>query len=244
MKTCRSVAENRRLKLLSEGFTLLEILVAMVMVALVTLILMMAFRLTLQAWERTSSEGESRQMLSALPTLLGNQLDARAVNNLFGQAQIRPDIYFCGSDDTLSFLTMYAPQGSPVQGLLWVRYQFDAGQGVLRIYLQPVTRLDDLGDSRDAAKGVLQSDDGYLISELHDIVDFKLAYTDTALYNPDDSKQWYSEWKCGTDSVGAPYGMMLRIAVRKGAGTQAYRWIYQVRMPGPVINPFGVGGRK
>jgi prepilin-type N-terminal cleavage/methylation domain-containing protein len=244
MKTCRSIAENRRRQGFSEGFTLLEILVAMVMVALVTLILMMAFRLTLQAWERASTEGESRQMLSALPTLLENQLNARATANLFASAQIKPDSYFCGSRDTLSFLTMYAPQGSAVQGLLWVRYQFDSAQGILRIYLQPVTRLDDLGDSRDAAKGISQSDDGYLVSELHDIVDFSLAYTDTALYNPDDSKQWYSDWKCGTDSAGAPFGMMLTITIKKGSRTQDYRWIYQVRTPGQMISPFGFGGIK
>ena len=36
----------------SSGFTLLELLVAMTLVALVTLIAATAFRLTIQAWER------------------------------------------------------------------------------------------------------------------------------------------------------------------------------------------------
>ena len=113
---------------LSGGFTLLELLVALALVALVTLIAATAFRLTVQAWERGSEEGESRQIQSALPALLEKQLTARVVTKVFGQAQIKPAVYFCGGENFLSFLTAYAPQGSALQGMQRVSYRFDPGQ--------------------------------------------------------------------------------------------------------------------
>ena len=132
---------------MSAGFTLLEILVSLTIVAMVTLIAATAFRLTVQAWERGADEGESRQIQAALPVLLENQLAARVNSRLFGKANITPDKFFCGSENSLSFLTTYAPQGSLLQGVLWVRYVFDPGQGVLLIYLKSVTRPDDVGEN-------------------------------------------------------------------------------------------------
>ncbi len=66
-------AHSEKRILYCKGFTLLELLVAMSLVALVTLIAATAFRMTVQAWERGAEEGESRQIQSALPTLLEKQ---------------------------------------------------------------------------------------------------------------------------------------------------------------------------
>ena len=151
---------------LSSGFTLLELLVAMTLVALVTLIAATAFRLTVQAWERGAEEGESRQIQSALPVLLEKQLGARVITRMFGKAMVNPDNYFCGTENTLSFLTTYAPQGSLLQGVMWVRYRFDPGQKTLMIYLKSVTRLDDLGEITDGFQSK-KTEDGFPVSQIH-----------------------------------------------------------------------------
>ena len=211
----------------SRGFTLLELLVAMALVALVTLIAATAFRLTVQAWERGAEEGESRQIQSALPVLLEKQLAARVITRVFGQAKINPAVYFCGGENSLSFITAYAPQGSVLQGMQWVRYQFDSGRRILRIYQQSVTRQDDLPIA-DRGLGSNMADEGSLVSQIHGISDFRLAYTGEPLYDSDDPKQWQKNWECGAESSSVPIGLMLEMTIGEGARARSIKWIFRI----------------
>ena len=212
----------------SGGFTLLELLVAMALVALVTLIAATAFRLTVQAWERGSEEGESRQIQSALPALLEKQLTARVITKMFGQAQIKPAVYFCGGENFLSFLTAYAPQGSALQGMQRVTYRFDPGQNILFIYQQSVTRLDDLDMTADRGLGSKTAEAGEPVSRIQGISDFRLAYSAEPLYDMDDLRQWQKNWECGAESNGVPFGLMLEMTVGEGARSRSFRWIFRI----------------
>jgi prepilin-type N-terminal cleavage/methylation domain-containing protein len=219
------------------GFTLLELLVAMALVALVTLIAATAFRLTVQAWERGSEEGESRQIQSALPSLLEKQLAARVITRVFGGAKINPEVFFCGGENSLSFITAYAPQGSAFQGMQWIGYQFDSGRKTLLIYQQSVTRQDDLPIA-ERGLGSNMPEAGVLVSQIQEISDFRLAYTAEPLYNPDDSKQWQKNWECGAESSGVPFGLMLEMTVGEGARSRRIKWIFRIGGLQPA-NPFG-----
>lgn len=210
---------------LSSGFTLLELLVAMALVALVTLIAATAFRVTVQAWERGSEEGESRQIQSALPALLEKQLASRVIKQVLGQAKINPIVYFCGTQDSLSFMTSYSPQGALLQGMSWVGYRFDPEQKMLLIYQKSVTRLEDLVSDRGLGSS---ADEGIPVSRIQGVSDFRLAYTAEPLYNPDDLDQWQGNWECGGESAGLPYGLMLRMTLGEGARSRSFTWIYRI----------------
>jgi prepilin-type N-terminal cleavage/methylation domain-containing protein len=212
---------------LSRGFTLLELLVAMTLVALVTVIAAMAFRLTIQAWNRVAAEGESRQIQSALPALLEKQLGARVTARMFGNAMINPEQFFCGNENTLSFLTTYAPQGSLLQGVMWVRYEFDPAQKTLMIYLKSVSRLEDLGENAGGFQSK-KTNEGYPVSKIHDIIGFRLYYTDDPLYDTNNSKQWQKEWKCEAESAGAPSGLMLEMTIEEGSKARRSIWCYRI----------------
>lgn len=224
----------------SGGFTLLELLVAMGLMALVTLIAAMAFRLTVQAWERGSEEGESRQIQSALPGLLEKQLAARVITKMFGQSKVNPDIYFCGGEYFLSFITSYAPQGSLMQGMQWVRYRFDPGQKMLFIHQQSVTRLEDLSVA-ESGLGSKNAEEALPVSQIQGISDFRLAYTNQPLYNPDDPDQWLNIWECGSESAGAPFGLMLSMTIGEGTRSRSLTWVYRIGDQ-PSGSPFG--GRR
>lgn len=221
------------------GFTLLELLVALTLVAIVTLIAATAFRLTVQAWERGSEEGESRQIQSALPTLLEKQLAARVIMPVFGQAKVNPATYFCGGENSLSFITAYAPQGSMLQGMLWVRYQYDPSLKTLFIYQQSLTRLEDL-DIAAGGLGSKKAAPGLPVSQIQEISDFRLAYATEFMYDPDDTRQWLSNWDCGADSVGVPFGLMLKMTIGEGPRSRSYTWIYRVGDQQPASS---AGGR-
>ena len=223
---------------LSRGFTLLELLVAMALVALVTVIAATAFRLTVQAWERGAEEGESRQIQSALPALLERQLAARVITRVAGEAKINPAVYFCGGENSLSFITAYSPQGALLQGMLWVRYRFDPGLKMLFIYQQSVTWQDDLGTISDRGLGSKTAEEGAPVSQIQGISDFRLAYTAEPLYDPDDTKQWQKNWECGAESNGIPFGLMLEMTLGEGTRARSSRWLYRIVDQQPS-SPFG-----
>jgi prepilin-type N-terminal cleavage/methylation domain-containing protein len=222
---------------LSGGFTLLELLVAMALVALVTLIAATAFRLTVQAWERGSEEGESRQIQSALPALLEKQLAARVITRVFGQAKINPAVYFCGGENSLSFITAYSPQGSALQGMQRVGYQFDSGGKTLLIYQQSVTRQDDLPVA-ESGLGSKMTIEGVPVSRIQGITEFRLAYTAEPLYDSDDPRQWQKNWECGAESNGVPFGLMLKMTIGEGARSRSFKWIFRIALRQPT-SPVG-----
>ncbi len=210
----------------------------MALVALVTLIAATAFRLTVQAWERGSEEGESRQIQSALPALLEKQLAARVIRQVLGPAKINPSIYFCGGENSLSFITVYSPQGALLQGMLWVRYRFDPGQKMLLIYQQSVTRLEDLEGITDRGLGSKTAEEGVPVSQIQGISDFRLAYTGELLYDSDDPKQWQKNWECGAESRGVPLGLMLEMTVGEGVRSRSFKWFYRIGSQ-QLTAPFG-----
>jgi hypothetical protein len=146
---------------------------------------------------------------------------------MFGQARVNPAIYFCGGENFLSFITAYAPQGSMLQGMLRVTYQYDPGQRMLFIYQQSLTRLEDL-DVAASGFGSKNAEEGLLVSQIQGISDFRLVYTGESLYDPDDPGQWQNIWDCGAESDGVPFGLMLQMTIGEGVRSRDYRWLYRV----------------
>ena len=128
------------------GFTLLELLVAMVLLSTVTLVVAMALKIAIDSWEQGTVEGEALQRCAAIPALLEKQLACLVRKDPFGQ--ISPGLLpFCGQKHGFSFFTSYAPQGSPGQGLLRVTYVFDEEKKTLSLFEKVITRKEDLKEA-------------------------------------------------------------------------------------------------
>ena len=125
----------------SRGFTLLEVLVAMVLVSVVTLIATMALRLSMNSWERGRQEGEVGALRVTLPLLLEHQLTSLVAQAAF---PAKRNLSFDGRAQGLSFFTSYAPRGAGGGGLKWVTYRYDEEEKTLSIYLQVITRDEQL----------------------------------------------------------------------------------------------------
>ena len=69
------------------GFTLVELLVAMVLLSMVTLVVAMALRMSIRAWERGVEEGEHLQRRVAIPSLMEKQLGALVKKDPFDSGQ-------------------------------------------------------------------------------------------------------------------------------------------------------------
>jgi prepilin-type N-terminal cleavage/methylation domain-containing protein len=213
----------------NRGFTLLELLVAMVLVSAVTLIVGVALKLGIGAWERGVKEGETAQLCAAIPSLLGKQIRSLVKVDPF-QAGGKRALPFCGQAHDLSFFTSYAPQGSSLQGLLRVTYVFDEDEKTLSIYEQVVTRKEDLKEELNPLSDVWNKSFDP-VSLAPNVVAFDLRYTANKNPDPKEESQWKEQWDCR--STTRPAGVMVRFQVGKDEKAKSFTWFFQTEAGGP-----------
>ena len=126
------------------GFTLLELLISVSLIAVLVLILSMSVRTGLRAYSRGKEINERLIVVSAIEGLLGRQL--RAVVREDG-SDLKDFSEFHGEENEVSFVTTHVPLGSQAGGLFRVVYRFDE-RGKKLIYAQKViTRPEDLKEA-------------------------------------------------------------------------------------------------
>jgi len=246
-------APFRRQKRNNSGFTLLEVIIAIVLTAAVTLIGAMALRLAVQAGERTGAEGESRQVVTALTALLRRQLagymplpgQTAGLSGSTGMpmtgtgvksisAESISETSFCGAETELTFFTSHALQGSHLQGMQRVTYIYNEETRILTIHDQIVTRRDDLDETLDPFSE--NFDETILpVSTIGDVDAFYLAYANEEYPDPGDPDYWELEWPC--DGAMTELGMeipvmvALELTVGTGKGRISGKWLFPVGRP-------------
>jgi len=178
----------------SSGFTLLELLISVTLIAVLVLILSMAVRTGLRAYSRGKEIIERLIVVSAIEGLLGRQL--RAVVRGDG-SNLKDFSEFCGKENEISFVTTHVPLGSQAGGLFKVVYHFDE-KGKKLIYAQKViTRSEDLKealpDSIDPEDKEDLTKQGWGISIVNGIDSLAFTYQSTL---PDESapEDWQDRW--------------------------------------------------
>jgi len=135
---------NHQITKFSSGFTLLELLISVSLIAVLVLILSMSVRTGLRAYSRGKEINERLIVVSAIEGLLGRQL--RAVVRQDG-SDLKDFSGFHGEENEVSFVTTHVPLGSQAGGLFKVVYRFDQ-RGKKLIYAQKViTRPEDLKEA-------------------------------------------------------------------------------------------------
>ncbi len=129
------------------GFTLLELLVAMLMVSMVTIIIAQALKLSINAWDRAQREGDTFQARTVIPSLLRKQLDSIVGEKVFAPGQAPQKLVFIGNEKGLSFFTTYTPMAGNLAGLLRITYVHDKEKSILLLYQKLILTLEDLNDT-------------------------------------------------------------------------------------------------
>ncbi len=240
-----------------EAFTLLEVIIALMLMAAVALAAGLALRLAVEANERIELEGDSRQVLTVLPSILekqlalvrtelaapqsGNRSGTRAVTQKdigVGLGSSRTSdikLLFCGAEQELSFLTAFSRQGSMYQGLTWVRYRYDPAMQTVQVHEQIITRTEDVdgSDSRIGRKRNMLSEPD-LVGFIEHVSAFRLAYAEESDAEWIDASAWYPSWDCDTGlsplEIGVPAQVALFLEVGTGKGRQGGLWIFPVHL--------------
>lgn len=196
-----TLAEPRR----ETGFTLIEVVVAMVLVSMLTLILALALRMALQTWERGNLEGDALQLKAVLPSVMERQLSmavsritltgdvtvlsqtdpggssgkAAPAKRLDATKGALTTLPFIGEKEHLSFFTRYAPQGAASKGLIRVSYRYDADDETLTVYERIIGNLDDLEASESLGQGGSKKRDGHdaPVAVIHPVPLFSLSFS-------------------------------------------------------------------
>jgi len=201
----------------ARGFTLLEILVAMVLVSTVTLIAAMALHLSVNTWARGRREGEVGVLRVTLPLLIERQLAS-----LVDQAEFpaKKKLPFNGDEKGFSFFTTYAPRGAAAGGLLRVAYRYEEEKKMLEIYMQVVTRAEQLGSANDPMSSEWNRE-REAVSRLTGIDDMTVEYTTRSIPVFTDDDHWLE--KCEKSPTG------VRLTLTLAGGGKEEKWFFPVR---------------
>jgi len=106
-----------------QGFTLLELIIALTILTLVTLIVGSGLRIAIRAWDKGELETEETQRLRILSGMLSYQLKSAYPYTI--KTEDGEEIVFSGTKNTLLFVTTVADR--EMGGLKWVKYTYKDG---------------------------------------------------------------------------------------------------------------------
>ncbi|MGB9712183.1 MAG: PulJ/GspJ family protein [Dissulfurimicrobium sp.] len=210
------------------GFTLLELLISITLMAVITVILSMAIHAGLMAWERGHEEDRALMIESSIENLLARQLKCaiRTSSQDLGEFAM-----FKGDNAELSFVTTYVPLGSRMGGIFHVIYRYDADSDELIYAQRLITRKDELNESPPEQFNEDSITKGWVYSEVSGtgpISFFYCADQDEAA-NP---KDWRDKWDEASD---VPQIVVLAWGTAKDKGL-SYRML--------CTDPFCEGDKK
>jgi len=212
-------------KLDKRGFTLVELMVTIALVAMVVLILSMALRLAIGAWEKGQRDGEGSLGGLSLARVMEKQLDSVILDSDVPARARKGHLGFCGDKDSVSFFSSFAPMGSPFQGVLRVTYIYDEESKTVSLYEQVVTRADDF---KEGSNPMAEGWDGQIrpVSRIGGIVTFQLSYSGTDKINGQDQDQWKDRWECNWPLP--PKAIRLVLGTSEENKREVYTWYFQI----------------
>ncbi|MBI5739482.1 MAG: prepilin-type N-terminal cleavage/methylation domain-containing protein [Nitrospirae bacterium] len=123
------------------GFTLLELIIAITILTMITLIIGSGFRLGIQAWEKGEKATGEAQRLRVLSSLFSQQIASIYPYRMKLEDEDEPVVVFKGEPDSMVFVTTLA--NSSFGGFKWVKYIYRDGDLLYKEGLLPDKKLEE-----------------------------------------------------------------------------------------------------
>jgi len=217
------------------GFTLMELLVALALMALVIAVLAVGFRAGIQSWRRLGEGSASLKMLSAVPAALQRDLDFWTGLRPYGGTGTGGRVLrLCGTANAVAFWTRYAPEGAAFQGVHLVAYIHDALAQELLVYRVRVA-LDDDPDA--LTRRILMGDPtfGIPVGRVPGVGVFHVAYAEAGVpgeesLGSEEAFQWVDGWDC-EQRDSPPKRLRLTVGVMRGSRLEGGTWTLTTGIP-------------
>jgi prepilin-type N-terminal cleavage/methylation domain-containing protein len=203
---------SRRRESAASGFTLIEVVLALTIFALMGAILYGAFSLGHGAAEKSEAHSTRQQKQRVTAELLGNYIRS---SYPYRESAQNPTIYFAGESDSLTFVSTYS-QAMGGRGLAKIHLakESDAnGRAALKLEeTVPVRVNTELGGTGQSHSVVLQAE----------LAELRLSYLDPQA----EVETWEDRWD-GSERRLLPRA--LRISYRDESG-QEIQWVFPLMM--------------
>ncbi len=165
-----------------KGFTLLELILAITILSIVTLIIGSAFRLGIKAWEKGEAETRETQRLRSLSGMISQSIKSAYSYKM--KIEDENVIVFEGDKNSILFVT------ASDAGFKWVRYSYKDGALVFTEGILP--------DKKFMEK--IKEDEEVIDSDIGEV---KFEYLSTS------EEGWQEEWNLGD---GIPSAVRVKVA--------------------------------
>ena len=193
------------------GFTLLELLISLTIVAVITVLIFSALRIGVRAWEKGGENVEARQRYRIVLNLMRQQL-ASVCLSASGIGQNRA-VLFKGEGGFVEFVSRKSLMPDNVTGMVYVRYQTDFDKETVRVSLYEKNMAVRKNETDMA---VPDPDDYYEL--IGDMADFGFEYLkESADEKTGESKrEWQTAWDAEKDK-GLPRAVRIRFRSEKSS---------------------------
>lgn len=220
----------------SGGFTLVEMLVSITLVAMIALCVWGALRITISSWKRGTESIDVNQQRRATLDLMEKQIASMSavLPPIDPQTGLGQYPIFVGADNAMEFLSPCAFRFQDNPGMAFVEYDVvtDADGGVSLIEKETTY----LGGDPTQGEGIAESDETTIPIFEH-LAGVSLEYFDPG--TQDVAPQWVTEWS-GADYMSLPAAIKITISARDTAGGAKDR---QIVIPvQSKINTTQIGG--
>ena len=194
------------------GFTLIEVILALTIFALMGTILYAAFSLSHRAVEKSHATFEKNQKLRSAGDILGSYI--RSSYPYRASSQDR-SVFYLGEENDLVFVSSF-PMAMGGRGMAKIHLTWESDgrrEGVLRLNEEIPLRLNE----DTASTGLVNS-----IALQDGVKEFRLAYLDSQ----SEEEKWLERWD-GQERKMLPRAV--RLSYREASG-QEIRWVFPVMM--------------
>jgi len=193
----------------NKGFTLLELLLSLTIMAVIAAICFGVFHMGIRAWEKGENRVAANQRLRIIPELLRRQLASASMLKVWRQGHGFQ--FFRGTPKSLEFLSGIALRSRPDEGGAFVQYRVRTNPGgdTLDFYEMNLLRLRQL----NGLLPTLTDGDFQTLASGWQGVTF--AYLDPAPVPP-EANPWVGEWDAVARN-GTPRAVRITAQPRSGA---------------------------
>lgn len=238
----------------NRGFTLLEVLVAITIFAVITALLFSGFQMISRSWRRGAArieKGEKlrsvfslarRQIISIYPVVPKEEEDPGQEPAEEGRPVVSNLPYFVGTASRMAFISLFSLRLSAIPGLCFVSYSIESseeGPGLALVeYEKMYTGINPMG--KEESEPLPENIYRYVLFDNLQSISFRfygLDYSQIGSVPVEElQKQWYDSWDVETmgdlpEAVEIEYAFLPREAARFPEG----KIVVPIRSHGTIL---------